>query len=55
MILYLRYKLYEFINYNKEKVFSKDFPVKLGNLLPFQYETDSGGMFVKYNRRFPIR
>jgi hypothetical protein len=43
MVLYLRYKLYEFIHYNRERVFSKDFPVKLGNLLPFQYETEKGG------------
>jgi hypothetical protein len=42
MVLYLRYKLYEFILENKDKYFSNDFPVKLGNLLPFQYETDQG-------------
>jgi hypothetical protein len=42
MILYLRYKLYEFILKNKENYFSQDFPIKLGNLLPFQYETEEG-------------
>jgi hypothetical protein len=42
MILYLRYELYEFILFNKEKKFSEDFPVKIGNLLPSQYETEDG-------------
>lgn len=42
MILYLRFILYEFILKNKDHYFSKDFPIKLGNLLPFQYETEDG-------------
>ena len=42
MIFYLRYLLYEFILENKNKLFSKDFPVLLGNLLPEEYETNDG-------------
>lgn len=45
MIYYLRYILYEFILENQDKVFSKDFPVLLGNLLPAQYENDEGKFF----------
>jgi hypothetical protein len=48
MILYLRYKLYEYIQVNEEKLFSKDFPVKVGNLLPFEYETEQGGNKIIY-------
>lgn len=49
MIYYLRYILYEFILENQEKIFSKDFPVLLGNLLPSQYESDDGKFFfMKY-------
>lgn len=42
MIFYLRYSLYEFISENKNKLFNKDFPVLLGNLLPEKYETEEG-------------
>ena len=49
MILYLRFLLYEFILENETKIFSKDFPVLLGNLLPGQYETENGDfLFDKY-------
>ena len=44
MILYLRFTLYEYILINKNKIFSDDFPVMIGNLLPHQYETKNGGM-----------
>jgi hypothetical protein len=40
MILYLRYLLYEYIQSNQNRILSQDFPVLIGNLLPFQYETD---------------
>ena len=42
MILYLRYLLYEFILDNKNKAFSKDFEVLIGNLLPQKYENEKG-------------
>ena len=45
MIMYFRYKIYEFIKENQTKLYHKDFAVKLGNLLPAQYETDQGGEF----------
>lgn len=49
MILYLRYMLYEFILNNENKIYSKDFPVLLGNLLPSQYEIEDGKfLFDKY-------
>lgn len=46
MVVYLRFKLYEYISDNQDKMFSEDFPVQLGNLLPMQYETEKGGKFV---------
>ena len=42
MIFYLRYLLYEYICDNKTKLYTKDFPVVLGNLLPAEYERDDG-------------
>lgn len=49
MIMYFRYILYEYILNNKNKFFSEDFPVKIGNLLPYQYETEAGDfLFDKF-------
>ena len=45
MIMYFRYLLYKFINDNKNKCFSPEFPVLLGNLLPAKFE-DSNGNFL---------
>ena len=42
MIFYLRFLLYEYISDNQNKLFKKDFPVCLGNLLPEEYETPDG-------------
>lgn len=48
MILYFRYKIYLFIKENWNKVYTKDFSVKLGNLLPAEYETEYGGKIILY-------
>jgi hypothetical protein len=42
IVYYLRAKLYEFIEENKDKYYSEEFNIKLGNLLPAQFETESG-------------
>ena len=42
IILYFRYILYEYIKKNENKIYLKTFPIKIGNLLPSQYENDSG-------------
>ena len=42
MIFYLRFLLYEYISNNNDKLYKKDFPVLLGNLLPQEYETLDG-------------
>ena len=42
IILYFRYILYEFIKKNENKKYTNSFPVKIGNLLPTQFETDNG-------------
>lgn len=42
LILYLRYKIYSFIKQNENKLYTKEFSVKIGNLLPGEYETESG-------------
>jgi len=40
MILYFRYLLYDYIRQNENKIYLKAFPVKIGNLLPYQYKTE---------------
>ena len=50
MILYIKYHLYEFIFENKDKIYSKNFEVLLGDLLPNKYikendEYDFDGYF----------
>ena len=42
IILYFRYILYDYIKKNENKVYLKSFPIKIGNLLPSQYETNEG-------------
>ena len=42
MILYLRYLLYDYIKQNENKTYLKTFPIKIGNLLPYQFETEDG-------------
>ena len=42
IILYFRYILYDYIKNNENKVYLKSFPIKIGNLLPNQYETQDG-------------
>ena len=47
MIFYLRYLLYEYISENQTKLFRKDFPILLGNLLPQEYEKEDGTFLYK--------
>ena len=42
MILYLRYLLYDYIKQNENKTYLKTFPIQIGNLLPYQFETEDG-------------
>ena len=42
IIFYFRFILYDYIKKSEEKTYIKSFPIKLGNLLPSQYETEEG-------------
>ena len=42
MIFYFRFLLYEFIKDNWNKAYTTEFSVKIGNLLPAEYETEIG-------------
>ena len=42
LIFYLRYILYKYIKENENKIYLKSFPIKIGNLLPSQYENQKG-------------
>ena len=42
IILYFRYILYKYIKENEKKMYLKNFPIKIGNLLPSQFENEKG-------------
>ena len=42
LILYFRYIIYLYIKANESKLYSKFFPIKIGNLLPSIYENEKG-------------
>ena len=42
LIMYLRFCIFRYIKENENKLYSKEFEIKLGNLLPEQFETKSG-------------
>jgi len=46
MTFYLRYLIFDFVRVNKGKLYSKHFAINIGNMLPADYETSSGGMFI---------
>ena len=49
MIFYFRFLIYEFIKANWNKAYTTEFSVKIGNLLPAQYETSLGDfLYDKY-------
>ena len=42
LIMYLRFCIFRYIKENENKLYSKEFEINLGNLLPEQFETKSG-------------
>ena len=52
LILYLRYILYKYIKNNEEKIFSKNSPVKIGNLLPEKYDDNGIFLFDKFYKEY---
>ena len=42
LIMYLRFSIFRYIKENENKLYSKDFAVQIGNLLPEQFETKDG-------------
>ena len=47
MVLYFRYLIYSYIKENENKLYLKEFDIKIGNLLPIEYETKSGNFLWK--------
>ena len=42
LIFYFRYIIYNYIRNYEDKLYFKEFPIKIGNLLPSKYETEEG-------------
>ena len=47
LVLYFRYLIYSYIKENENKLYLKEFDIKIGNLLPVEYETSSGNFLWK--------
>ena len=47
LIIYFRYIFYDYIKKNENKLYIKSFPLKIGNLLPSNYETEEGEFLFK--------
>ena len=56
IIMYLRFCIFRYIKENENKLYSKEFSVKLGNLLPEQFETKDGKfLFNKFYYNFLLK
>ena len=56
IIMYLRFCLFRYIKENENKLYSKEFAVKIGNLLPEQFETKDGKfLFNKFYYNFLLK
>ena len=42
LVLYFRYTIFQYIEENQNKLYTENFPIQIGNLLPGEYETDDG-------------
>ena len=47
IIMYFRFSLFRYIKENENKLYSKDFAIQIGNLLPEQFETKDGKFLFK--------
>ena len=56
LIMYLRFCLFRYIKENENKLYSKEFEINLGNLLPEQFETKEGKfLFNDFYYKFLLR
>ena len=56
LIMYLRFCIFRYIKENENKLYSNEFPVKIGNLLPAEYETEKGDfLFEKFYSEFLLK
>ena len=56
MIFYYRYLLEMYIKKNENKLYLKDFTIKIGNLLPIEYETNEGNfLFDQFYENYLLK
>ena len=56
IILYFRYILYKYIRDNENKIYKKNFPIKIGNLLPSQFEKEDGNfLYEKFYENYLLK
>ena len=51
IVLYLKYSIMKYIKKNEGMLYSKEFSVKLDNLLPIQYQKDGKGFYQPFYER----
>ena len=56
LIFYFRYIFYDYIKKNETKLYIKSFPLKIGNLLPSNYETEEGAfLFQEFYENYMLK
>ena len=56
LIMYLRFCLFRYIKEKEKKLYSKEFPICIGNLLPEQFETKDGKfLFEKFYYNYLLK
>ena len=55
LIWYFRYELYLYIKENENKLFSENFEVLIGNLLPSKFEKDGNFLFEKFYDKYLLK
>ena len=56
IIFYFRYILYRYIKANENKIYLKTFPIKIGNLLPNEFESEDGEfLFNKFYNNYLLK
>ena len=48
LILNLKFLIYKYLKYNEKKLYTREYSVQMGNLLPSQYKTKKGYNFTDY-------
>ena len=55
IIFYFRYSLYSFIKDNEKKIYTQNFPILIGNLLPEEYEKEGDFNYEMFYNKYLLK